>query len=109
MKNHNLNHFLKNQGCIPMLSSIPTVVRMCQLILDIINFAFDFECSAVHATVSCKEGKQVLLCMLHTSKNDFTLPAVIVFSGMQGSGKNYVCVSLNLLHHFHIDNKYSYA
>ena len=30
---------------------------------------------------------------IHTAKNDITLPAVIVFSGMRGSGKTYACIS----------------
>ena len=32
--------------------------------------------------------------IIHTAKNDVTLPAVIVFSGMRGSGKTYACISL---------------
>ena len=31
---------------------------------------------------------------IHKAKNDITLPAVIVFSGMRGSGKTYACISL---------------
>ena len=37
---------------------------------------------------------------VHTVKNDITLPAVIVFSGMRGSGKTYACISL--VRHFEI-------
>ena len=36
----------------------------------------------------------------HTAKNDITLPAVIVFSGMRGSGKTFACISL--VRHFEI-------
>ena len=32
--------------------------------------------------------------IIQTAKNDITLPAVIVFSGMRGSGKTYACISL---------------
>ena len=32
--------------------------------------------------------------IVHTAKNDVTLSAVIVFSGMRGSGKTYACISL---------------
>ena len=38
--------------------------------------------------------------IIHTAKNDITLPAVIVFSGMRGSGKTYACISL--VRHFEI-------
>ena len=37
---------------------------------------------------------------VHTAKNNITLPAVIVFSGMRGSGKTYACISL--VRHFEI-------
>ena len=32
--------------------------------------------------------------IVHTAKNDITLPAVIDFSGTRGSGKTYACISL---------------
>ena len=43
---------------------------MRQLDLDVINFEFDLECSAVHATVPCKEGKRVLLCFTAMYKGE---------------------------------------
>ena len=43
------------------LPCIPNLVTMRQLDFDVINFEFNLECSAVHETVLCKEGKWVLL------------------------------------------------